>query len=114
MFLEDVNAWGMFQFPKSILMPRVVHRNLRAFYHDNIKHSESRPADYEFPTNPFKVKGLLERIGFSEIEFFGSRSYPSKHERMYRFYSSFSGNERVAKFHNFHYLLMAKKAQRLS
>ncbi len=110
LFLEDVNAWGMFQFPKSILMPRSVHRTIRSFYHDSIRHSDHRPADYEFPTNPFKVRDLLKRIGFAEIEFFRNRSYPTKNPRMYRIYSSFSGNERTAKYHSFHYLLAAKRA----
>lgn len=110
LFLEDVNAWGMFQFPKSILLPKVLHRNLRSFYHNELLHSEHQPADYEFPTNPFKVKKTLERIGFVGILFFRNHSYPTRHEKFYRFYTFFSDNDRIAKYHNYHYMLMAKKA----
>jgi SAM-dependent methyltransferase len=109
LFLEDVNAWGMFQFPKSILMPKALHRSLRSFYRDELVQSGHRPADYEFPTNPFTVKKIMERIGFVGIVFFPNRSYPTRHERLFRFYTFFSGNERIAKYHNYHYMLMAKK-----
>ena len=75
LFLEDVNAWGLFQFAKSILLPRSAHRFLRSTYHQLI-HSDHQPADYEFPTNPWGVIGLLQKLGFSEIEIFPNKSYP--------------------------------------
>ncbi len=50
LFLEDPNAWGMFQMAKSILLPKPLYKSLRAIYH-KIKCSSHRPADYEFPTN---------------------------------------------------------------
>jgi len=111
LFLEDANAWGMFQFPKSVLMPRSVHRSLRSFYHNSFKHSEQRPADYEFPTNPFKVRRILEQVGFSKIVFFDNHAYPNCHERAYKFYEFFGSSERIAKFHNYHYMLMARPGE---
>ncbi len=33
LFLEDPNAWGMFQMTKSILLPKPVYRFLRSSYH---------------------------------------------------------------------------------
>lgn len=109
LFLEDANAWAMFQFPKSILLPKSSFRGLRSFYHNDVKKSVNRPADYEFPTNPFETARILERVGFSGIEFFKNRAYPIRHKNLYKFYQSFSDNDRIARFHNYHYLLKATK-----
>lgn len=109
LFLEDINAWAVYQFPKSILLPKSSFRSLRTFYHSNLKKSTHRPADYEFPTNPFNVARILKHIGFVQIVFFENRAYPTRHEFMSRIYNLFGDNERVAKFHNFHYSLMARK-----
>ena len=33
LFLEDLNAWAMFQMAKSILLPKPIYKTLRAVYH---------------------------------------------------------------------------------
>ncbi len=108
LLLEDVNAWGLFQFWKSILLPRPVHGALRSIYH-RLKRSSYQPADYEFPTSVWKVKKLLSESGFREIEAVGLNAYPVRHQAMYRLYKTFSGIGRIRKYHNFHYLLFARK-----
>lgn len=76
LFLEDPNAWGMFQLHKSILMPRSVYRYLRSAYH-RLKKSEHRPADYEFPTNVWQVTAMLRKLGFEQITLYPHVAYPS-------------------------------------
>ncbi len=108
LFLEDVNAWGLFQFWKSILMPEPVYRNLRSFYH-RMKGSLVHPASYEFPTSVWKVRKVLEKTGFINIEAVPLVSYPVRNTALNRIYNSISSIERVKKYHNFHYFLYAEK-----
>jgi SAM-dependent methyltransferase len=108
LFLEDVNAWGLFQFPKSILLPKPIYRFLRAQYH-SIRESKQRPADYEFPTSPWFVERLLKRAGFEGIRFHPNSSYPCVPRILFQAYQALGTLERVRKFHNFHYMISARK-----
>jgi SAM-dependent methyltransferase len=109
LFLEDPNAWGLFQMAKSIFMPRFVYRSLRSAYH-TFKHSTHRPADYEFPTNVWRVMAILRELGFENIKCYPHSAYPTVSERSYRIYRSLSGFEFVRKYHNYHYMLSAVRA----
>ncbi len=111
LFLEDVNAWGLFQFPKSILLPRPLYRFLRAQYH-RARRSPQRPADYEFPTSPRKVERILQGLGFEDIEFHESRAYPCIPPPLFNLYSLLSRFSQIRRFHNFHYTLSASKCGR--
>lgn len=108
LFLEDVNAWGIFQFPKSILLPKSIHRFLRSTYH-KLRHSEHKPADYEFPTNPWSVIRMLKKLGFSDIQLFPNISYPNIGKSKYQLYKLLSASDWIKKYHNFHYMLKAVK-----
>jgi len=111
LFLEDLNAWGMFQFTKSML-PKPLHRLLRSIYH-HLKSSTYKPANYEFPTSVWQVKKTLEELGFCSIRVHPSKAYPSISPASYRVYEFFSRVERVRKYHNYHYMLSGKAPQRL-
>jgi hypothetical protein len=106
LFLEDPNAWGLFQMAKSIFMPRFVYKSLRSAYH-TIKRSTHRPADYEFPTNVWRVMAILRDLGFEDIKCYPHTAYPTVSERSHRIYRSLSGSEFVRKYHNYHYMLSA-------
>jgi len=110
LFLEDLNAWGMFRLPKSLLFPRPLYRLLRSTCH-RLKHSSHKPADYEFPTNLSRVKVVLEGLGFSEITVYPNIAYPNIGPASYRIYRFFSRIERVRKCHNYHYMLSARKVK---
>jgi SAM-dependent methyltransferase len=107
-FLEDVNAWGLFQFYKSIFMPRPLHGLLRSVYH-RMKKTAHQPADYEFPTNPFRVKKILEEIGFEEVKFYPLDSYPERGRLLLIIYKVLKILPFIRIFNNFHYCLSAKK-----
>jgi len=109
LFLADPNAWGMFQMAKSILLPKPLHRILRKTYHQ-IKRSTHRPADYEFSTNVWHVKGLLQRLGFTDIRVYENGAYPYIGETRFRIYEFFSRYEFVRKYHNYHYVLSAVRS----
>jgi SAM-dependent methyltransferase len=109
LFLEDPNAWGMFQIPKSVLLPRPVYRLARRTYHQ-IKRTAHRPADYEFPTSVWKIKKILKKAGFSNIVVHPNNFYPSIGPAPYGFYNLFSGMERVRRYHSYHYMISARKA----
>lgn len=106
LFLEDPNAWGLFQMAKSIFMPRFVYKSLRSTYH-TLKRSTHRPADYEFPTNVWRVMAILRDLGFEDIKCYPHTAYPTVSERSHRIYHSLSGSEFVRKYHNYHYMLSA-------
>ncbi|MBN2185093.1 MAG: methyltransferase domain-containing protein [Candidatus Krumholzibacteriota bacterium] len=108
LFLEDVNAWGVFQFWKSIFLPRSAHRKLRSSYH-RLKRSGIQPAGYEFPTSVWKVKRALEEVGFRMIETVPLESYPLRNSFLKRIYRSIAAIDRVRRYHNFHYFLFAEK-----
>ena len=108
LFLEDVNAWGVFQFWKSIFLPESAHRTLRSIYHQ-LKRSSIQPAGYEFPTSVWKVKRALEEVGFKIIEAVPLESYPLRHAFLNRIYQPISTIGRVKRYHNFHYFLFAEK-----
>lgn len=108
LFIEDVNAWGMFQIPKSVMLPRPVYRKLRSFYH-RIKKSDHRPADYEFPTSVWSVKRMLSEIGFRNVICHENLSYPSISEPVYRIYRACAGFDFVRRYFNYHYMISAEK-----
>lgn len=107
-YLEDINAWGIFQFYKSILLPKFLHGSLRSFYH-KIKKSEHVPARYEFPTNPFVMRKKLENAGFKNIRFYAKKSYPESGLFKLFIYKLLSLFGRINKYHNYHYFLSAEK-----
>jgi uncharacterized protein YbaR (Trm112 family)/SAM-dependent methyltransferase len=109
LFLEDPNAWGLFQMAKSIFMPRFAYKSLRSAYH-TLKRSTHRPADYEFPTNVWRVMALLRELGFEDIKCYPHTAYPTVSERSHRIYRSLSGLEFVRKYHNYHYMLSAVRS----
>ncbi|MFA4981317.1 MAG: class I SAM-dependent methyltransferase [Candidatus Omnitrophota bacterium] len=106
LFLEDPNAWGMFQFIKSILLPRSLYSSLRTIYH-RLKRSDHRPADYEFPTNVWEVKKILRDIGFGNIKVYPNDSYPSVGRLNYKIYKLFKKNDWIKTYHNYHYMISA-------
>jgi SAM-dependent methyltransferase len=108
LFLEDINAWGLFQFWKSIFLPAPVHGALRSAYHA-ARRSPHRPADYEFPTSVWRVKKLLAGAGFMEIEAVPQRAYPNTGPAGLAVYRALSRFDRVRRYHNFHYMLFAVK-----
>jgi SAM-dependent methyltransferase len=109
LYLEDPNAWGMFQFVKSILLPRSLYRSLRELYH-TLKRSSHRPATYEFPTNVWRVARLLKEIGFTDVVIQPNQdAYPSIGPMNYRIYALFKWSRWIRTYHNYHYIICAKK-----
>ncbi|MCX5800972.1 MAG: methyltransferase domain-containing protein [Candidatus Eisenbacteria bacterium] len=108
LFLEDPNAWGMFQMAKSIWLPKPVYRSLRSTYHW-FKRSTHRPADYEFPTSVWRVKAMLQCLGFQNIRIYPNTAYPCIGEWGFRFYKLFSNFEFIRRYHNYHYMLSATR-----
>lgn len=108
LFLQDPNAWGMFQFYKSIFLPRILHQKLREVYHQ-IRKSSHRPAFYEFPTNIFMIKEQLEIAGFKQLTIHPNSAYPQISKRNFAIYEIMSRFDYVKKFHNFHYTIQAVK-----
>lgn len=108
LFLEDPNAWGMFQMAKSIFLPRFLYGFLRSTYH-RFKQSTHRPADYEFATNVWQVKAILDKLGFQEIEVYPNEAYPCISETSYRLYRLLSRFNHVREYHNYHYRVSATK-----
>lgn len=108
LFLEDTNAWGLYQFPKSILLPKRLHGALRSFYH-RLKRSTHRPADYEFPTSVWGTRKILAKLGFKDITVVSQGAYPNIRPIGYKLYRILSRSERVRKYHNFHYMIAARK-----
>lgn len=107
-FLEDINAWGIYQFGKSILMPKPVYRWARKFYH-KFKHSHYPPADYEFPTSYWQIRRMLTELGFGDIQAHPTNAYPYLNDVNYRFYRLISKNKYVPRYFNYHYMLSAVK-----
>lgn len=108
MFLEDPNAWGMFQAPKSIFLPKPLYQAARSAYH-RIRQSSHRPADYEFPTNIWKVKNLIKNLNFTDPVVYPIISYPTIGPTAYQIYKLFSGIQYIRKYHNYHYMISAVK-----
>lgn len=108
LFLEDTNAWGMFQFAKSVLIPKPIHRLLRSYYH-RIKQSTHKPADYEFPTSVYCVRKYLQDLGLCKITIYPNNAYPNIGPIKFRIYKFFGKLKWVKKYHNFHYMLSAIK-----
>lgn len=107
LFLEDINARGIFQWWKSLL-PRPLHGALRSLYH-RMRRSPHQPAPYEFPTSVFRVRRLLGEAGFGQISAVPQRSYPNRGAAGLALWRLLSGNGRIRRFHGFHYLLIAVK-----
>ena len=108
LFLEDPNAWGIFQVPKSIILPRKLYQLTRRIYH-KLKKSSHSPADYEFPTSVWKTKDLLENLGFTDIEVYPNNSYPCISANAFQIYKLLSSIEYIKKYNNYHYMISAKK-----
>ncbi|MBU0545779.1 class I SAM-dependent methyltransferase [Patescibacteria group bacterium] len=108
LFLEDPNAWALFQIPKSLLLPKPLYRFLRSALH-RIKHSAHHPAEYEFPTSVFKIKKILKKIGFNKIIIHPSVAYPGIGPIAYTVYHLISLLPFVKKYFNYHYIIEAHK-----
>ncbi len=108
LFLEDINAWGLTLFWKSKMMPRKMHGALREGWH-RIKGSAHRPAPYEFPTDVFGSMRMLEKAGFEDIEAMPLSSYPNTGRTGLSLFGKLSSSDRIRRYHNFHYMLFAKK-----
>jgi uncharacterized protein YbaR (Trm112 family)/ubiquinone/menaquinone biosynthesis C-methylase UbiE len=106
LFLEDPNAWGLFQMAKSVFMPRPLYRSLRSAFH-KLRRSDHRPADYEFPTNVWHVKAMLQNLGFEQIRLYPQTAYPTISPGSYRLYEWLSAFDYVRRYHNYHYMLSA-------
>lgn len=110
LILEDINAWGLGQFYKSILLPRTVHGALRRLYH-RVKDTAHPPAEYEFPTSVFETERILRELDFPEISAVALESFPNAGKILYGFYRLASRLDRVRRYHNFHYMISARKKQ---
>ncbi len=108
LFLEDPNAWGIFQMAKSIFLPIPVYRRLRSIYH-RIRKSSHRPADYESPTNVWGVVAILKKLGFEDIKVYPHIAYPCISKTSYQLYKALSTFDFIRKFHNYHYMISATK-----
>ncbi|MBD3180051.1 MAG: methyltransferase domain-containing protein [Candidatus Latescibacteria bacterium] len=108
LFLEDINAWGLGQFYKSILLPKNIHGTLRKLYH-RVRGTENPPAEYEFPTSVFRIRKMMQELGFRDITAVPLESCPNSGRVFRRFYRLASRLPRVAEYHNFHYMLTARK-----
>ncbi|MFH0798833.1 MAG: methyltransferase domain-containing protein [Pseudomonadota bacterium] len=108
LFLEDPNAWGLFQMAKSIMLPQPLYKFLRSSFH-GLRHSTHRPADYEFPTSVWRVKSILRDHGFSNITVYSHSAYPCIGEVGYRIFKELGRVQWVRKYHNYHYMLSAEK-----
>ena len=111
LFLEDINARGLLQMWKSKMMPRRLHGALRELWH-RARGSKVRPAPYEFPTDVFESMRGLEEAGFEDIEAMPLLSYPNTGRIGLSLYGKLSSSERIRRYHNFHYLLFARKPGR--
>lgn len=108
-FIEDINAWGLFQFIKSFLIPRQIYGRLRTWLHRAGLYHYPPPAEYEFPTVYWKVKKILKELGFIEIKAHPKLAYPHLNAINYRFYRLISWFEPVRRYMNYHYMLSAVK-----
>jgi SAM-dependent methyltransferase len=108
LFLEDLNAWGLYQCAKSLFLPKPVHRLLRSIYH-KLKGSSHKPAEYEYPTSLRRVKRILDELGFSPIVVHANSAYPNIGPLSFRIYELFSEIEWFRKYRNYHYMLSATK-----
>ncbi|MBU8920537.1 MAG: methyltransferase domain-containing protein [Bacteroidales bacterium] len=108
LILEDINAWGLFQFWKSILLPRPVHGVLRSLFH-RLRGSGHQPASYEFPTSVFRVRKILLDSGFTEVTPVPQAAYPNICPAGYSLFRTLSRLKRIVTYHNFHYMLRAIK-----
>lgn len=108
-FIEDVNAWGMFQIPKTLLIPRVFYRRLRSLYHALFRPHHA-PADYEFPTSMKAVKAILRGLGYERIRAYPHDAYPNISPAFYKIYRFLGYIRHVKEYHNYHYFLSAERA----
>ncbi|MEW6382146.1 MAG: methyltransferase domain-containing protein [bacterium] len=75
LFLEDPNAWGMFQFIKSAFLPRPLYRSLRSWYH-KLKNPHKKPADYEYALSIWAARRMLKDLSFTNITAYSNNAYP--------------------------------------
>ncbi len=110
LFIEDPNAWGLYQIPKSVMLPKCVHGFLRANYH-KIMRSTHKPADYEFPISIWAMERLLKEDGFCDVTIHRNYSYPNIGNiplRIFHFLARYS--DEISRYHDFHYLISARNA----
>jgi ubiquinone/menaquinone biosynthesis C-methylase UbiE/uncharacterized protein YbaR (Trm112 family) len=110
LFLMDINAWGITQFWKSKMMPRRLHGALREKYH-RMRGTAHRPAPYEFPTDVFESMRMIEKAGFAGVEAVPLKSFPNTGKAGVSLYGKLSSSERVSRYHNFHYMIFARKPE---
>lgn len=108
LYIQDVNALGLYQFYKSLFLPKPVYKFLRKKYH-KLKKSDHIPADYEFPTNPKKIERILESVGFKNITMHKCAAYPEIGKRRKRFYDFLDKYFKIGLYHNYHYIISAEK-----
>jgi len=108
LFLEDPNAWGLFQMVKSVLLPKRLYRRIRSAYH-RWRGSAHSPADYEYPTSVRAVTAALQRLTFKDITLYPQEAYPCIGRTAYRAYALLKGFDRIRTYHNYHYMLCAAK-----
>ncbi len=82
---------------------------LRSLYH-RLRRSPHRPADYEFPTSVWRTRKTLAALGFRDITVVPLRAYPNVCPAVYKLYTMIARNEYVRRYHNFHYMIFARKA----
>jgi uncharacterized protein YbaR (Trm112 family)/2-polyprenyl-3-methyl-5-hydroxy-6-metoxy-1,4-benzoquinol methylase len=109
LFIEDINAWGLFQFYKSILMPKPVYRMLRSVYH-SMKHGHYAPADYEFPTSTLQIRRKLKSLNYHSIQSHPTRGYPYLNRINQMIYKQFSKLKIIPRYFNYHYMMSAVNA----
>lgn len=106
LFLSDPNAWALYQLPKTILLPRPVHRQARRAYH-RLRRSSHRPADYEFPTRSGLIKAELIELGFAEFKLHENLAYPTIGPGRYALWRVLAVSRWVRRRLNFHWRLSA-------
>ena len=90
-------------------MPRKMHGALRDSWH-KMKGSKHRPAPYEFPTDVFGSMRMLGEAGFKDVEAVPLKSYPNTGRAGLHLYEKLSSSDRVSRYHNFHYMIFARRS----
>jgi 2-polyprenyl-3-methyl-5-hydroxy-6-metoxy-1,4-benzoquinol methylase len=103
-FLQEPNAWGLFQFWKSILLPKPVYRLLRHHWH-TLRKCNHHPADYEFAMTIGSVKRALQRLGVCSLEVHEHSSYPCVSRMCLTLWRTVMVSRYVRTFHNYHWTI---------
>jgi SAM-dependent methyltransferase len=110
LFLQDLNSFAIYNLPKTIFLPKSLYRTLRRAYHRH-KMFQHKTADYEFPTSPWKVRKILSKLGYGDVELYPNTSYPDITRKLYKVYKDLSFLQYVKKYHNYHYSMKAVKGK---